>query len=228
MHNNGSKAGGLTRYCSFARCEQVKNSTTVACVPRVTDIRKGPWPAHKMRNNINMKTLLIATLTLLLSMPVFAQSKTVSQFVKKHEPSASFYLYPSTLRMINRENNPDYERLVRHIEKVSFLTYQKGAKSAETNQVNKLQKQLADEQYQELMSFNDAGNQVYFYARGDKPEAYVSLVDNDESLMLLDMQGAPHLPSLMKLVQSDFNFGMIAEMANMVGNKTKQPKSEDN
>ena len=172
-----------------------------------------------------MRTLLLSTLTLLLSFTSFAQSKTVSQFIEKHEPSASFYLYPSTLRMINQENNPDYQRMVRHIKKVSFLTYEKGSQSISKNSLISLQKELAGEQYEELMSFRDTGNQVYIYAKGENPEAYVSLVDNDETLMLFDMQGAPHLPSLMKLVQSDFDFTKISEMANMVGNVSKNTKS---
>lgn len=175
-----------------------------------------------------MKPLLITTLTLFLSLSAFAQSKTVGQFMKKHEPSASFYLYPSTLRMINRDNNPDYQQLVRHIEKVSFLTFEKGSQPISKTKVRELQQALAGEQYEELMSFRDAGNQVYIYAKGDEPEAYVSLVDNEEALMLFDMLGAPDLPSLMKLVQSDFNFGMIAEMASMAGKKNEKPKSPKN
>lgn len=175
-----------------------------------------------------MKTLLISTLTLFLSFTAFAQSKTVSQFTEKHEPSASFYLYPSTLRMINRENNPDYQQLVRHIKKLSFLTYEKGKLNLSKDKVASLKKDLDGEEYEELMSFRDAGNQVYIYAKGEDPEAYVSLVDNEEALMLFDMQGAPDLPSLMRLVQSDFNFGMIADMANMVGNSGESSKPSDN
>jgi hypothetical protein len=175
-----------------------------------------------------MRTLLLSTLTLLLSFTSFAQSKTVSQFIEKHEPSASFYLYPSTLRMINQENNLDYQQLVRHIKKLSFLTYEKGKLNLSKDKISSLQEELAVEQYEELMSFRDAGNQVYIYAKGEDPEAYVSLVDNDEALMLFDMQGAPDLPSLMRLVQSDFNFGMIADMANMVGNSGESSKPSDN
>lgn len=175
-----------------------------------------------------MKTLLISTLTLFLSFTAFAQSKTVSRFIEKHEPSASFYLYPSTLRMINQENNPDYQQMVRHIKKLSFLTYEKGALKLGQDKISSLKRELAGEQYEELMSFRDTGNQVYIYAKGQDPEAYVSLVDNEEALMLFDMQGAPDLPSLMKLVQSDFNFGMIADMANMIGNTSESSKSSDN
>ena len=175
-----------------------------------------------------MKTLLISTLTLFFSVTAFAQSKTVSRFIEKQDPSASFYLYPSTLRMINRENNPDYQQMVRHIQKLSFLTYEKGALDLSKDKISSLKKELAGEQYEELMSFRDAGNQVYIYAKDEDPEAYVSLVDNEEALMLFDMQGAPDLPALMRLVQSDFNFGMIAEMANMIGNTKESSKPSDN
>lgn len=175
-----------------------------------------------------MKTLLISTLTLFLSFTAFAQSKTVGRFTEKHQPSASFYLYPSTLRMINRENNPDYQQMVRHIKKLSFLTYEKGSINLSKDKISSLKKELASEDYEELMSFRDTGNQVFIYAKGDDPEAYVSLVDNEASLMLFDLQGAPDLSSLMKLLQSDFNFGMIAEIAEMASKKSDQPKPSEN
>jgi hypothetical protein len=176
---------------------------------------------------MTMKTLLISILTLFLSLTALAQSRTVSQFLEKYEPSASFYLYPSTLRMINRDNNRDYQKLVRHIKKLSFLTYEKAQNNLNQSSITRFRDELTKEQYEELLSFRDAGNQVFVYARGNNPEAYVSLVDNEETLMMFDMQGAPDLPSLMRLVQSDFNFGMIAEMANVVGDINKSSKSDD-
>jgi len=177
---------------------------------------------------LSMKTFLLATLTLMSSYSVFAQSVTVSEFVEKHQPSASFYLYPSTLRMINRENNPDYQQLVRNIDKLSFLTFDKNSANLASNSVNQLLNSLREEAYQELMSFKDAGNQVYVYAKGDSPEAYVSMVDNEGTLMLFDVEGSPDLSALLRLVQSDFNFGPIAEMANLIGNKEKpsNPKNQ--
>jgi hypothetical protein len=175
-----------------------------------------------------MKPLLTATLTLFLSFTAFAQSETVSEFIRKHEPSASFYLYSSTLRMMNPGDNPDFQRLVRHIEKISLLIYDKNAEINGRQSLGKLQKSLAAEAYEELLSFEDAGNRIYIYARGDDPEAYVSLLDNTEALMLFDMEGAPHLPSLMKLVNGEFDFNMIMEMANMANKMRKPSKSSDN
>lgn len=173
-----------------------------------------------------MKAFLMTTFTLLLfCFAANAQSKTITQFLEKHEPSASLYFYPSTLRMINLEKNPDYQRLVRNIEKLSFLTFEKKSADVGKSDFQALKEQLASEKFEELFSMNDQDNHIYVYAKGDDPEAYISVVDNQNSLMLFDMQGAPHLPSLMKLIQSDFNFGTIAEMSSLINTGAKK---EDN
>ncbi|WPP52325.1 DUF4252 domain-containing protein [Catalinimonas niigatensis] len=161
-----------------------------------------------------MKAFLITAFALLLfCFEINAQSKTVARFLEKHKPSTSFYFYPSTLRMINRENNPDYQRLVRNIEKLSFLTFEKKNANLSSSDFQNLKKQLASEKFEELFTMNDQKNHIYVYVQGDDPEAYISVVESDSSLMLFDMQGAPHLPSLMKLIQSDFNFGKVAELS---------------
>jgi hypothetical protein len=160
-----------------------------------------------------MKVLLMTALTLIFCLESHAQSKTVARFLEKHTPSTSLYFYPSTLRMINRENNPDYQRLVRNIEKLSFLTFEKKSANLSSSDFQKLKNELASEKFEELFTMDDKGNHIYVYALGNDPEAYISVVESDSSLMLFDMQGAPHLPSLMKLIQSDFNFGKVAELS---------------
>lgn len=160
-----------------------------------------------------MKFFLITALTLIFCLETHAQSRTVTQFLEEHEPSTSLYFYPSTLRMINLENNPDYQRLVRNIEKLSFLTFDKKSNHLGSKDFQKLKEELAAEKFEELFTMDDKGNHIYVYALGDEPEAYISVVENESSLMLFDMQGAPHLPSLMKLIQSDFNFGKVAKLS---------------
>ncbi|WP_277478591.1 DUF4252 domain-containing protein [Catalinimonas alkaloidigena] len=163
-----------------------------------------------------MKPFLIAALTFIFCLESHAQSKAVSKFLEKHKPNTSLYFYPSTLRMINLEHNPDYQRLVRHIKKLSFLTFEKRSSNLSRSDFQELKKQLASEKFEELFTMDDQGNHIHLYALGDEPEAYISLVENESSLMLFDMQGAPHLPSLMKLIQSDFNFGKIAELSSQL------------
>lgn len=163
-----------------------------------------------------MKAFLMISLVLLFHFSANAQSKTVSQFVAQHEPNASFHFYPSTLRMVNIEHNPDYQRLVRNIKKLSFFTFDKKNTTIDPASFQKIKESLATEKFEQLFAMDDHGNHIYVYAKGDEAEAYISAVENESRLILLDMQGAPHLPSLMKLIQGDFNFEQIADLSSQL------------
>ncbi|WKN30235.1 DUF4252 domain-containing protein [Porifericola rhodea] len=162
-----------------------------------------------------MKALFLTTTVLLLSSQLQAQSETVKQFILKNNPSASMYFYPSTLRMLNLEQNPEFYQLVRDIKKLSFLTFDKGSSSFNKRDILEVQKQLTAEQYEELFMMEDKGTQIYVYAKGKAPEAYVSMVNNNTSLMLFDLQGHPDLNALISLIQNGFNFSGIANVASL-------------
>ena len=161
-----------------------------------------------------MKYLL--TLILLFNLStLLAQSESVADFREEHATSQDFYLYPSTLRMVNLEKNPDAYRLVNDVEKLQILLFDRN--SVDRTALQKLRQGIQKEAYEELISFQEKDSQITVYARGYSPQldGVVGVVDNQQTLALIDLAGFIDLPSLMNLAQSDYNFSAVAQLVNI-------------
>ena len=168
-----------------------------------------------------MKYLL--TLILLFNLTtLLAQSKSVADFHEQHATSQDFYLYPSTLRMVNLEKNPDAYTLVNDVEKLQILMFDRA--SVDRPALQKLQHGIQEEAYEELISFREKDSQITVYARGDSPQldGVVGVVDNKQTLALVDLAGFIDLPSLMNLAQGGYDFSAVTKLVNMTAEEHKE------
>jgi|GEM_PF-807681 len=163
------------------------------------------------------KLASIFVLAFTCSLASLAQSRTVDNFLEDHPPSQKFFLYPSTLRMVNIEKHPDFYALVHDIDKLRVLMYDKGENSFSQQTIRTLSQGVEQENYQELMTFQADGQNVHLYSLGDEdtPEGVVGLIETDDTIILTDLEGFIDLPALLKLFQGDFNFEDIAGVVNL-------------
>ena len=161
-----------------------------------------------------MKFVLIFPLLCSLA-PLRAQSSTVADFRAQHATRQDFFLYPSTLRMVNLDKNPDLYRLVHDVEKLQILLYERSALNRSA--VQQLRQGIRGEAYEELISFRQQGSQITVYARGNSPqlEGVVGMVDNRETLALIDLEGFVDLPALMRLMQGGYDFSPMTNLVNL-------------
>lgn len=158
---------------------------------------------------------LLLTLTLLFNVTtLLAQSKTIADFRDQHRTHQDFYLYPSTLRMINLEQHPDAYRLVNNVEKLQILLYDRN--EVDRPAIQQLQRGVQDEAYEELISFREKDSRITVYARGDhRLDGVVGIVDNQQTLALVDLAGFVDLPALMNLLQGDYDFSAVTSLVNV-------------
>lgn len=147
--------------------------------------------------------------------PLRAQSSTVADFREQHATSQDFFLYPSTLRMINLDKNPDLYKLVHDVEKLQILLFDQS--SVDGSAMQQLRQGIQKETYEELISFRQQGSQIAVYARGDSPtlDGVVGVVDNQQTLALIDLEGFVDLPALMRLVQGGYDFSPMTNLVNL-------------
>ena len=161
-----------------------------------------------------MKYLL--TLILLLNLTVLlAQSETVADFREQHATRQDFFLYPSTLRMVNLDKNPDLYKLVHDVDKLQILLFDRP--SVDRSAVQQLRQGIRGEDYEELISFRQQGSQITVYAQGNSPtlDGVVGVVDNQQTLALIDLEGFVDLPALMRLMQGDYDFSPMTNLVNL-------------
>lgn len=170
-------------------------------------------------------TLALTAVSLTLS---FAQSRTVTRFMEDHSPSQKFFFYPSTLRMVNIEKNPDFYAVVHDVEKLRVLMYEKGSSGFTSQTFRELSQDMERENYQELMTLQTPEQKAYLYSRGEDetPEGVVGIVETEDAVILTDLEGFVNLPSLLNLFQSDFNFEDIAGLVNIASQMRKEIEEE--
>ena len=144
-----------------------------------------------------------------------AQSSTVADFREQHATRQDFFLYPSTLRMVNLDKNPDLYKLVHDVDKLQILLFDRP--SVDCSAVQQLRQGIRGEAYEELISFRQQGSQVTVYAQGDSPtlDGVVGVVDNQQTLALVDLEGFVDLPALMRLMQGGYDFSPMTNLVNL-------------
>lgn len=108
-----------------------------------------------------MKKLSILALTILMCSTAFGQSKTVKQF-QKDTKGHKLFLYQSVIRVLNRNKNPDFNKLIKDLDHLRFVSSKAtGAEGKATFQ--ELDAGVRSEGFQEILSFDNAENKCRIY-----------------------------------------------------------------
>ncbi len=105
--------------------------------------------------------------------------------------------------MLNTENNPQLADLLNEIEEIRVLNYDKEKQDFTRDDIVSLKNALKDEEYVNLMMTNENGNSLNLYNRQKqgKTVGFVALVENKESLILIDLIGNIDVKKFLELKQ---------------------------
>ncbi|HEX5168808.1 MAG TPA: DUF4252 domain-containing protein [Cyclobacteriaceae bacterium] len=144
------------------------------------------------------RTIIIALILFFASMVCKAQSKTTEALQQKYSDSFSLFFYNNTLRMINQQEDKEFDEIIKDIEKMKFLMVKKGDNNVNYKQVVNDYK---IESFEEVMTSRHQGKNfdVFIKERNGKTLAMLVLVNDDENLFVLDMLGSIALDKVTKL-----------------------------
>lgn len=147
------------------------------------------------------KTVLISLFLLTAFVgPILAQEQPLKDYAEDRKEN-KFCFYPSTLRMVNLANNPDFNDMVSGIEKLLIYNLDSTAK--------------ADKDYKAVLTaYQDLGFEEYasayggdlnFYIYGKeagKSTEYIGVLKRDDMLAAFYMRGQLSVSALPRLMQS--------------------------
>jgi hypothetical protein len=138
-----------------------------------------------------MKKYSIFIILVALSFQLSAQSEATKKLQARFENSFSLYFYKNTLRMLNQDNNPEFDELVKNIEKMKFLMIDKGNSKFSTADYKSLLKSYSSEEYEEVMTSRFDGKNFDIYLKDKKGSTLgtVMLVNDSSKLYVLDILG---------------------------------------
>jgi hypothetical protein len=121
-----------------------------------------------------------------------AQSKSIERFRKIHKEDQNVFFYSSTIKMLNTENEPEFADLIKDIDKVMVLLYEKEKHKFNTQEIIQLKNDLQREKYVPLLLINENNNTINLYKRDrkEKTVGFSAIVDNKERLVIIDVKGS--------------------------------------
>lgn len=139
----------------------------------------------------------ILFLLLLVTLSVQSQSNTTEKLQEKYDESLALFFYNNTLRMINQNDDKEFDALIKDIEKMKFLMIKK-----EDFGKTEYQKLIADyksESFEEMMTSRHEGKNFDVYIKDGKSKGMIVTVNDDENLFVLDIVGSIPLNKVTKL-----------------------------
>lgn len=142
-------------------------------------------------------------LLILLVLPavIYGQSKSITRFRSDFKENTNMFFYSSTLKMLNAENNPELADMLDEIDEIRVLNYDKAAQKFTNDDILHLKNALKDEEYNNIMMITEKGNAINLYNREKhgKTVGFVAIVENGESLVLVDLIGSIDVKKFMEL-----------------------------
>jgi len=133
---------------------------------------------------------LILLLVAIITVPASAQTKTTEGLQKQNPECLSLYFYNNTLRMLNQNEDPEFDALIKDIEKMKFLMIEKD-EGFSTAQYKKLTSGYKSESFEEIMTsrFQGRNFDVFLKDKNGRTEGMVVTVNDSTNLYVLDIVG---------------------------------------
>jgi hypothetical protein len=154
---------------------------------------------------------LIVLLTLAMADSVNAQTKTTEDLDAEVD-GLSLYFYKNTLRMLNQEDNKEFDEMIKDIEKMRFLLIDRLEESFGSDEYKDLKARYLSESYEEVMSSRLDGRnfEVYIRESGGKVKGTIILASDSSQLFVLDILGKVALekvPDFFKSLDENSDIG---------------------
>ena len=173
-----------------------------------------------------MKLITTLVLTLVMSIALNAQVKAVEEFVKDHPDLKEYFIYQSTLRLLNQSGSEDFDLLIKDIRKINAYVAL-GSGDVTKNEYEKMVSKLEKDDFELLIHAKYNGALVHLMGKDEgKDSYYVLTVRDTDDFALLEMDGQLDLKYLTAIQDVDFGklSGMLLEDDN--GGKNKEKKKE--
>jgi hypothetical protein len=156
--------------------------------------------AHSF-NVLPMKLKILLILSFIAPFFVQAQSLTTEALSKKHSDALAFFFYNNTLRMLNQQEDKEFDELIKDIEKMRFLMIKKDESNFGNHDFKKLVADYKAESFEEIMTSRHQGKNfdVFMKEKNGKTNGMLVLINDSTTLYVLDILGRIALDKVTKL-----------------------------
>ena len=147
------------------------------------------------------RIFFLTFIALFASQLLLAQSTTTEALHKKHSGALQLFFYNNTLRMLNQQEDKEFDDIIRDIEKMRFLMIKKDDISFGAIDFKKLVADYKAEAFEEVLTSRHQGKtfDVFLKEKEGKTKGMLVLINDAENLYVLDILGSIALDKVTKL-----------------------------
>lgn len=144
---------------------------------------------------------LVLFVGILIPEIILGQSKSITHFRSDFKEDFNVFFYSSTLKMLNKDNDPELAAILDEIEEIKVLNYNKQQPAFKADDLTALKNALDKESYKNIMMVKENGNSIQIYNREKKGKTYgfVAIIENTQSLVLIDLIGSIDIQKFLAL-----------------------------
>lgn len=133
-----------------------------------------------------------------------AQIKAVEKFIENHPNLDEYYVYQSTLRMVNQEANEDFNRLIKDIKKINIYISE-GSTDVTEESYKEMLSDLSKDGFEVLINAKYNSSLINMMSKDNgKNSYYVLAVRDADNFGLMEMDGSLDLRYLNALDNINF------------------------
>jgi hypothetical protein len=153
----------------------------------------------------NLKQLF-TLLACMLALSATAQIKPIEQFLSENEEGIQkFFVYQSSLRMLNQAGDADFNKLIKDLRKINIYLSEEAATSAGADYHKMVNALLADD-FETLVSVKEGAVVINFLGKETRNSTYYVLAFTEEnSFAIMEMDGKLDLSYLGAIESLDFD-----------------------
>jgi hypothetical protein len=155
---------------------------------------------------VRFKQLILACSCMLLTTSAFGQIKAVEEFLAEHEKGLEkFYVYQSSLRMLNQKGDEAFNKLIKDIRKINIYISENAALESKAG-YHKMVNALLQDDFETLVSAKEGSVLINFLGKESRNKTYYVLAFTEEdSFAVLEMDGKLDLRYLSAIESLDFD-----------------------
>ena len=151
-----------------------------------------------------MKWIMSFALLFAVAIAGQAQIKSVEKFIKDHPNLDEYYVYQSTLRMVNQDGDEDFNRLIKDIKKINIYISE-GSTDVTEESYQDMLSDLAKEGFEVLINAKYDASLINLMSKDEgKRSYYVLAVRDADNFGLMEMDGSLDLRYLNALEKINF------------------------
>lgn len=115
----------------------------------------------------------------------------MKELSEEYPDAFKLMFYHSTLNMLNMEDDEDFARIIRDIDRIKLLRIEKDKFGFTSGELKSLRSKLSDRDYEELMMITskDSKISVFIQEDGDDIEGFFLYMDEQEAFTAIDVRG---------------------------------------